>query len=315
MIASSVVEESTLKALERSSQMASNFMKERLIPSDGDKPLKSFYDPLPKSGVKTIANMQKTVRVQSNNVTINGEVMYLRLLAENASKKVPLERVLSLENAPVSLGMFNDDGSMISCVKSDFMHKLELLHEDKISSIQSADCIIFDAMAVIQMLATPSKTVQVSFIDMAEQFLRHILQCSRTENAVAQMHIVFDRYEENSLTFQTRQKRGDTGIYHNVHIQSEIVILKEWKKFLARGEYKANLAAYYTNFIIENAGEELNAGETFFLSGGLKEKAYKFTKDEASEYSPLHSNQEEADTRIITTCSSCFQQWCGQDSC
>ena len=44
--------------------MASNFRKERLIPSDGVKSLKSFYDPLPKSGVKTMANMQTTVRVQ-----------------------------------------------------------------------------------------------------------------------------------------------------------------------------------------------------------------------------------------------------------
>ena len=62
-------------------------MKGRLIPADDDKPPKSFYDPLPKSGVKTMADMQKTVRVKSNNVAINGEVMYLRLLAVNAFKK------------------------------------------------------------------------------------------------------------------------------------------------------------------------------------------------------------------------------------
>ena len=80
MIAPPEVEESILNALDRGSQMASYFMKERLIPSDGDKPLKSFYDPLPKSGVKTMANMQMTVRVQSSNMTINEVVMYLRVL-------------------------------------------------------------------------------------------------------------------------------------------------------------------------------------------------------------------------------------------
>ena len=78
------------------------------------------------------------------------------------------------------------------------MHKLGNLHEDKIASIQSPDCIIFDAMAIIEMLPTPSKIIKVSFIDMAELFLYHILRCSRTENAVAQMHVVVDRFEKNS---------------------------------------------------------------------------------------------------------------------
>ena len=37
------------------------------------------------------------------------------------------------------------------------------------------------------------------------------LQCSRAIQSVIQIHIVFDRYKENSLRFQTRQNRGDTG--------------------------------------------------------------------------------------------------------
>ena len=66
-IAPPELEVSLLNALDRGSQMTSNFRKERLIPSDSVKPLKRFYDPLPKSGVKTMANMQTTVRVQYCN--------------------------------------------------------------------------------------------------------------------------------------------------------------------------------------------------------------------------------------------------------
>ena len=146
--------------------------------------------------------MQKTVCVQSKNVTINGEVMYVRFLAMNAFIKVPLERVLSFENAPVPLSMFSDDGSMISCTKSDFMRKLESLLENKIVSIQSADCIIFDAMATIQMLPLPTQTLKISFSDMAKQFLQYILQCSRAIQTVTQIHIVFDRYKENISSFR-----------------------------------------------------------------------------------------------------------------
>ena len=198
----------------------------------------------------------------------------------NTFKKVPLERVMSFENAPFSLSMFSDDGSMISCTKSDFMCKLESLLENKIVSIKSADCIIFDAMATIQMLPLPTQTLKISFSDMAKQFLQCILQCSRAIQSVTQIHIVFDRYKENSLKLQTRQKRGDTGASP---------IPKEWKKFLARGENKENLAAYYTDYVIENVGEVLNEGETVFLTGGLNNKAIITTKDTTSEFLLLHS--------------------------
>ena len=58
---------------------------------------------IPKANVKTMTNMQKTVKVMSKTVVMNGEVMYLRLLAVKSFKKVRLQRVLSFENAPLSL--------------------------------------------------------------------------------------------------------------------------------------------------------------------------------------------------------------------
>ena len=46
-------------------------MKQHLIPLE-----MTCYDPLHKSGIKTMAKMQKTVRFKSNIATISGEVMY-----------------------------------------------------------------------------------------------------------------------------------------------------------------------------------------------------------------------------------------------
>ena len=300
VISSSSVQDSLLDALDKGSEMAHSFMKERFIKLGGqNKPQKSFYDPLPKANIKTMADMQKTVKVKAKNVVMNGEVMYLRLLAVNSFKKVPLERVLSFENAPVPLSIINDDGSMTTCVKSDFMHKLEGMYEDKVTSIGSTDCIIFDAMAVIQMLPVPSKTVRETFVDMVEQFCDYILRNSRIYTSVSQIHIVFDRYEENSLKSLTRQKRGDSTKGHKIHIQADMTVPKEWKKFLSRGENKENLAAYYTNFIIETVGSQLERNETIFISGGLKDRAIYLNKDEHMDISELKCNQEEADTRIV----------------
>ena len=94
VVTTPVFEECPLKALDKGSKMAADFIKQRLIPSEDGMPHKSFFDPLLKSGIRTMTEIQKTVPVQSKNVTINGEVIYLRLLAMNTFKKVPLERVM-----------------------------------------------------------------------------------------------------------------------------------------------------------------------------------------------------------------------------
>ena len=40
--------------------------------------------------------------------------MYIRLLAVNAIKKVPLHRVMAFENAPVPMSIFNEEGTVVS---------------------------------------------------------------------------------------------------------------------------------------------------------------------------------------------------------
>ena len=69
--------------------------------------------------------MTKTVKVHSKQIHITGEMMYLRLLAVNAHKKVPLDRVMSSENLPTPPSLFYETGTMLYGTKSDFLHKLE----------------------------------------------------------------------------------------------------------------------------------------------------------------------------------------------
>ena len=45
-----------------------------------------------KANIKTIADMQKTVKGVAKSAAMNGKVVYLRLLAVSSFKKVPVER-------------------------------------------------------------------------------------------------------------------------------------------------------------------------------------------------------------------------------
>ena len=62
---------SLLCALDKGNEKAKTFMQERFIKVERqEKPQKSFYDPLPKSNVKTMADMQKTVIVKVGRKTL-----------------------------------------------------------------------------------------------------------------------------------------------------------------------------------------------------------------------------------------------------
>ena len=79
--------------------------------------------------------------------------MYLWLMAVNAKKKEPLERVMS-SSVPLALRLFQEDSTYMCCVKSEFMHNLKRCYcsKDKITEINGADLVIFDGNATIQII-------------------------------------------------------------------------------------------------------------------------------------------------------------------
>ena len=84
VVTTSAIKESLLKALDKGSQVSINLTKKHMIPSENNMPLKSYYDPLFKSDIKVMTEMQKTVRTIFNSVTFNGEVIYLMFFAMNS---------------------------------------------------------------------------------------------------------------------------------------------------------------------------------------------------------------------------------------
>ena len=141
-----------------------------------------------------MADMKRSVKVRNKKVNLDGEEMYMRLLAANAVKKVPLERVMSFENAPVPLSIFNEDGTMVSTVKSHFLHKLEQFSPGQsAASLPSCDAIIFVGSAKIHSLPPDADTA--TFKSMSIKFFSYIR--SQSNNIVStghpkQIHIVFD---------------------------------------------------------------------------------------------------------------------------
>lgn len=303
------IEKSLTECFETGAKMFETFVSERLvIKTDGsDPPEKNFFTPMPRSNIKTMAEMKKKHVFKTKSEIIIGEVMFQRLLAINAYKKIPLERVFSFENTMVPLSMFTEQGQMHKSKKSDFMSKLEDLLPGNTATIENADTVIFDGMAVIQLLQVQS--AENTFLDMAAFFLKYILMKARAIPGEKYVHIVFDKYKKLSPKSDTRRDRGDIAAT-NIHINSYLRVPKDWKQFLCSGTNKERLAEYYTGYIKEKASCHLKAHEILFINGGNDEICLKVNTDDCTEIQTLKSNQEEADTlMILHACKICGRHW------
>ncbi|KAH3834577.1 hypothetical protein DPMN_107907 [Dreissena polymorpha] len=98
------VASSLLNCHEIGKVLLETFVIERFI-SQEESTKKQFFDPLPRSEVRTMASSKQEVRTRSKSIYMNEGEMYERLLAVNSYNKMPLQRVLSFENAPVPLSL------------------------------------------------------------------------------------------------------------------------------------------------------------------------------------------------------------------
>ena len=79
MVAMTAVEGSLTGALQKGAEMASKFVKERLVKEGNEttSSSKSYYDPIQKSNVKSMVEMNKSVKIRARNISLSGEATYL----------------------------------------------------------------------------------------------------------------------------------------------------------------------------------------------------------------------------------------------
>ena len=105
---------------------------------------------------------------------------------------------------------------------------------------------------------------------MCGKFQSHILSTSHelTNGNYKQIHVVFDRYELQSIKNGTREKRGDTGQSYSHHIEQDVALPRNWKHFLSYGDNKAGFATCYIQYMSVNIKPKLGIGQLVYLSGG-----------------------------------------------
>ena len=259
IVATPQIQQSLLGALDKGDTLGKTFVAERLCNRESES-FKSFYAPLPRTGILTMTQMRKKVKIGGKKVTMDGQQMYMRLLAMSSQKHVPLPRVMSFENAPVAQSLFTEEGMMNSCTKSDFMHKLEETVTDTVTQyLEFCDALIIDGHALIQAMPEPRSALgDTTFGHLGAQFLSRVMSMSRSVGCNAgQVHNVFDKYLEDSIKSQARSRRSTGYKGATYQVRPELHVPKNWKQFLSVGENKSQLAECFKQHMLDNAQEQL----------------------------------------------------------
>ena len=307
MIASYVVRESLLSAVELGRTKAQDFLSTRLA-SDGQK---SFYDPIKKSGIQTFHDMQKKTKVRVsgglNNLRVSPELVFRRALTLSECRAdVTLQSVLSRPITSIPTSLFNEDGTMRKNKKSDMVACIEERIEPS-SSLPPGTLghrvYIRDAMSVIQAIRGDNF---VTFSDLAKHYTEHLMTGFNKADTVIE---VYDRYDsEMSIKDAERQRRqAHLSAYHTYHVKGGRNV-PSWRKFLAVSQNKASLASYLTTHL-ETQFPVLatHSGHKLVLSGGTQtdRQEVKCISRTGSVTIPDGPDHEEADTRMVYHAAQC----------
>ena len=225
------------------------FIQERLLASRQ----KSFWDPEKRTVTPTFADLKKCVKSpKSTGLHIASEVLFRRLLAVSKQREVYMEDVLSHELAAVPPALFQDDGGMRKCTKSDLAKKLEsksgLQEMTQLPNLglHQKSVYIIDAMAVIQGL---NESTFQTFTDLAEILWQRILfiLCGEVSCVV----LVFDRYDNQwSIKQAERERRGASQETASSYKVSGTRNVPSYRKFMRSSRNKAALAVFISDYIV-----------------------------------------------------------------
>ena len=222
-----------------------------------------------------------------------------KLLLLARSREIDLKEVLSFSLGPYPLSLATTDGLMVKTVKSNLMHIIEDMVDNSVTDVMPSNAaLIIDAMALLQSL----NKIPATFEELPPLLLSILISMATRMNAT-RVDFVVDCYPKVSIKNSERKKRAFTGSNVLKIYGKKQKTPTQWKKFLNNGENKESLAGFIVDEWKESKSEHFR-GVTLYATN--KDQCVKFLpsqneseKPECEQIHELHSDHEEADTRLL----------------
>lgn len=285
-------------AFNRGEDCFQSFVQRRLLDKEVD-----VFEKLSLPSCKTFSDIDKKSLSRSSQSTASVKEhrdILARMLMIAQEKGLNLKDTLKYPLSSMPNTLANFDGSMVKTTKAALLHELEKLTQVDTSSsdlvISHDSVVIIDAMVLIQQ----QRHIPETFGDFATSILKQILSFGKRYMA-KRIDFVTDRYKDASIKCCERERRAGCGST-NIRINgTDQKMPKQMKKYLACGSNKERLLTFIveqwkkaSSLIPGNIDIYATQGEDCF-------KIYKSADNTlvVEEVQDLHSNQEEADSRML----------------
>ena len=305
------IQESLLSAKHLGQRQVGEFVSQRLIESfmgahqsnceqDKAKQIVLFSDTMHRNNpptFDTLYQVSKASKEKDKNTIFRADrsVLQRLLIACQAGREVDLLTVLSHELMPVPVSLAETNGKLRTGQKAVLANVLTNDTEcPKQIELQGRACLLIDGMALVAAIGKP--TDAKTFGDLGDKFLAAVFGSG---SCYHEIHVLFDRYEKNSIKAGTRERRTKTTRPIRRVIENQNVPLPtSWPNFLALPENKADLARFLSEHLITNAPHD----KVIVVAGGFNDRDQAQCSNEEIDSTMLFAAHEEADTRIIYHC-------------
>ena len=253
------IQVSLLNAKELGRQQMKEFVEQR-FPSvsqqQHDKSSESrFWDTMHKNNAPTIDNLYQVVKSskEKNKTTIlraDWNVLQCLIIAYEAGRKVDLHSVLKYELMPVPVALAEMNGTLRTGQKSVLADLITSgINCPSEIELEGSSCLLIDGLALVSAIGRPSGAQ--TFGDFADSFQTTVIQAG---SRYQQIHVIFDRYREDSIKSGTRERRTkSTRPIRRVIEDDSVPLPHSWPNFLALPDNKPDLARFLSEHIIVNA--------------------------------------------------------------
>ena len=288
-IADKECEKDLLKAKETGTEKSNAYIKQ--ISSDPAM----FPKALKRNNLKTFETKKKVKGSFSKKCSsVSDRTIFARLLILGQRNNVDLRTVLSHCLGDVSHPLASVDGHFAKTCKSKLLSIVE--------NAWSAECpcddqmadgsvLVLDGMMLIHSVEI--RSLQVTFGELASIILKKIVSLAYAKQH-SEVHVVFDRYPENSIKSMEHIRRAGTGTAQCLRIvKCDQKLPIQWKNYLKCGQNKEELV----RFLYESWA--MDYPYHFKLNVAFDRKSFSLVPDSKPVQMYSNCDHEEADTRLV----------------
>ena len=247
---------------------ASRFPEKRIQTQTED-----LFNPITKTKIKSFSSCYQKAAISKAGKQVATDIdrqIMGRLVVVSQTREVDLETLFGYKLSSVPLSLFNLDGTMRKCCKSDLLKELERdLAVDELEETDETTLTAIDFMVLVRIICTETSKCN-TFGDLSDALFKAVTGMFKYGSKI---DVVCDRYDiKDSIKGSERVPRGQVRMQEVKLFSESTPVPKQRSKLFSNPKNKQNIFNFVFNDWTVKARRLLKENEKLTLSGGFKDR-------------------------------------------